>query len=170
MTHAYDDIIHLPHPEPKHHPRMSLEARAAQFAPFAALTGHQAVLAEAARYTEQSPGLDDQQCAELNRRVNLLLDRLEEHPMVLFTLFEKDGMKSGVRYREVRVLLPSMMNSSGCLRSVMASAFFYLQLLVLNIFEVSREYAVLYRLMSYTKKFECFTINLKPVDFFILSL
>ena len=52
MTHAYDDIIHLPHPEPKHHPRMSLEARAAQFAPFAALTGHQAVLAEAARYTE----------------------------------------------------------------------------------------------------------------------
>lgn len=102
MTHAYDDIIHLPHPEPKHHPRMSLEARAAQFAPFAALTGHQAVLAEAARYTEQSPGLDDQQCAELNRRVNLPLDRLEEHPMVLFTLFEKDGMKSGVRYREVR--------------------------------------------------------------------
>lgn len=102
MTHAYDDIIHLPHPEPKRHPRMSLEARAAQFAPFAALTGHQAVLAEAARYTEQNPGLDDQQCAELNRRVNLLLDRLEEHPMVVLTLFEKDGRKNGGRYREVR--------------------------------------------------------------------
>ena len=102
MTHAYDDIIHLPHPEPKRHPRMSLEARAAQFAPFAALTGHQAVLAEAARYTEQNPGLDDQQCAELNRRVNLLLDRLEEHPMVVLTLFEKDGRKNGGRYREVK--------------------------------------------------------------------
>lgn len=102
MSDKYDDIIHLPHPEPKRHPRMSLEARAAQFAPFAALTGHQAVLAEAARYTEQNPGLDDQQCAELNRHVNLLLDRLEEHPMVLFTLFEEDGRKSGGRYREVK--------------------------------------------------------------------
>ena len=102
MTHAYDDIIHLPHPEPKRHPRMSMEARAAQFAPFAALTGHQEVLAEAARYTELNPGLDDQQCAELNRRVNILLDRLEEHPMVLFTLFEEDGRKNGGRYREVK--------------------------------------------------------------------
>ena len=101
MTRAYDDIIHLPHPEPKRHSRMSLEARAAQFAPFAALTGHQAVLAEAARYIEQNLGLDDQQCAELNRRGNLLLDRLEEHPMVLFTLFEEDCWKSGGRYREV---------------------------------------------------------------------
>ena len=81
---------------------MSLEARAAQFAPFAALTGHQAVLAETARYTEMNPGLDDQQCAELNRCVNLLLDRLEEHPMVVFTLFEEDGRKNGGRYREVK--------------------------------------------------------------------
>lgn len=102
MTHAYDDIIHLPHPEPKRHPRMSLEARAAQFAPFAALTGHQAALVEAARYTEQNPGLDDQQCAELNRQVNFLLDHLEEHPMVAFTLFEEDDRKSGGRYREAK--------------------------------------------------------------------
>lgn len=102
MTHAYDDIIHLPHPDPKRHPRMSLEARAAQFAPFAALTGHQAVLAESARYTEMNPGLDEQQCVELNRSVNELLDRLHEHPMVVFTLFEKDTKKSGGHYREVR--------------------------------------------------------------------
>ena len=101
MTHAYDDIIHLPHPEPKRHPRMSLEARAAQFAPFAALTGHQAVLAESARYTEMNPGLDEQQCVELNRSVNELLDRLHEHPMVVFILFEKDTKKSGGHYREV---------------------------------------------------------------------
>jgi len=40
MTHDYDDIINLPHYEPKHHPRMSMWNRAAQFAPFAALTGY----------------------------------------------------------------------------------------------------------------------------------
>lgn len=102
MSDKYDDIIHLPHPEPKRHPRMSLEARAAQFAPFAALTGHQAVLAETARYTEMNPGLDEQQCVELNRSVNELLDRLHEHPMVVFILFEKDTKKSGGHYREVR--------------------------------------------------------------------
>lgn len=40
ITTPYDDIIHLPHPVSKKHPRMTMEQRAAQFAPFAALTGH----------------------------------------------------------------------------------------------------------------------------------
>lgn len=102
MTHEYDDIIQMTHPEPKCHPRMSLEARAAQFAPFAALTGHQAVLAETARYTEQNPMLDEQQCHELDRKVNELLERLEERPMVVFILFENDRRKDGGNYREVK--------------------------------------------------------------------
>ena len=46
MTHDYDDIINLPHYEPKHHPRMSMWNRAAQFAPFAALTGYDAAIKE----------------------------------------------------------------------------------------------------------------------------
>lgn len=45
----YSDIINLPHPEPKNHPRMPMEQRAAQFAPFAALTGYEAVIEETAR-------------------------------------------------------------------------------------------------------------------------
>lgn len=49
----YEDIINLPHPEPKRHPRMSMQARAAQFAPFAALTGHYAAINQAAKEVEE---------------------------------------------------------------------------------------------------------------------
>ncbi len=49
MTDEYDDIIHLPHYEPKRHPRMSMWSRAAQFAPFAAVSGHHAAIEEADR-------------------------------------------------------------------------------------------------------------------------
>ena len=52
MTHDYDDIINLPHYEPKHHPRMSMWNRAAQFAPFAALTGYDAAIQESAKENE----------------------------------------------------------------------------------------------------------------------
>ena len=51
-NHKYDDIINLPHPTSKKHPRMSLYARAAQFSPFAALTGHEAAIKETVRQTD----------------------------------------------------------------------------------------------------------------------
>lgn len=51
--HSYDDIINLPNPTSKNHPRMSLHDRAAQFAPFAALTGHDAAIKETARLTDE---------------------------------------------------------------------------------------------------------------------
>ena len=54
MTHDYDDIINLPHYEPKHHPRMSMWNRAAQFAPFAALTGFDAAIKDTAQQNEDS--------------------------------------------------------------------------------------------------------------------
>lgn len=52
MNDNYEDIINLPHYEPKRHPRMSMEARAAQFAPFAALTGYEEAIKEAAKHHE----------------------------------------------------------------------------------------------------------------------
>jgi hypothetical protein len=52
MTHDYDDIINLPHYEPKHHPRMSMWNRAAQFAPFAALTGYEDAIKQSAKENE----------------------------------------------------------------------------------------------------------------------
>ena len=62
-NHSYDDIINLPHPTSRNHPRMSLHDRAAQFAPFAALTGHDAAIKETARlrlYRIKEKGSEEQ--------------------------------------------------------------------------------------------------------------
>ena len=63
MSGTYDDIIALPHPEPRTHPRMSLHDRAAQFSPFAALTGHSAAIAETGRLTDSRITLDESEMA-----------------------------------------------------------------------------------------------------------
>lgn len=66
MTGPYDDIISLPHPTSAKHPRMPLSDRAAQFAPFAALSGHSTALAETARLTDQRMELDEDARAALD--------------------------------------------------------------------------------------------------------
>ena len=73
-THRYDDIINLPHPTSKTHPRMPLYNRATQFSPFAALTGHDAAIAETARRTDEKHQLSEDTIAELNEKLNLLSD------------------------------------------------------------------------------------------------
>ena len=64
MSGQYDDIIRLPHPDSPKHPRMSLYDRAAQFSPFAALTGHSAAIAETGRLTDQRAELDECEIAQ----------------------------------------------------------------------------------------------------------
>ena len=91
----YDDIIGLPHYEPKYHPRMPIENRAAQFAPFAALTGHAAAIAETARLTDRPPELSDGQQIELSRKLTYALER---HSTVSITYFHPDSRKAGGRY------------------------------------------------------------------------
>ena len=97
----YTDIIHLPHPEPKNHPRMPMEARAAQFAPFAALTGYDAVISETARLTDRQEVLDEEQQQLLNRQFLLLLEHIAEHPTVTITYFVADEKKAGGSYHSV---------------------------------------------------------------------
>ena len=97
----YADIIHLPHPEPKNHPRMPMEARAAQFAPFAALTGYDAVISETARQTDRQEVLDEEQQQLLNRQFLLLLEHIAEHPTVTITYFVADEKKAGGSYQSV---------------------------------------------------------------------
>ena len=97
----YDDIINLPHYEPKNHPRMSMMNRAAQFAPFSAVAGHEAAIREAGRITDGWMDIADSGNEELNRKMELLLTRLSEHPMVTIEYFLPDQHKSGGSYHTV---------------------------------------------------------------------
>lgn len=98
MTGPYDDIINLPHPTSAKHPRMPLSDRAAQFSPFAALSGHSAAIAETARLTEQRIELDEDTKAELDRKQTVLLEHIDEQPGVTVTWFRPDEKKNGGQY------------------------------------------------------------------------
>lgn len=101
MNGNYDDIIDLPHPEPQTHPRMPMRNRAAQFAPFAALTGHDDAIEETRRLTEQRIELDESEIARLNDALRLLEELLEQRPTVSVTYFQSDARKDGGAYRTV---------------------------------------------------------------------
>lgn len=98
MKGPYDDIIDLPHPTSARHPRMPLSDRAAQFAPFSALSGHSAAIAETARLTERRIELDEDAKAALDLKQQMLMERIGEHPDVTVTWFRPDGKKAGGRY------------------------------------------------------------------------
>ena len=97
----YADIIDLPHYEPKHHPRMSMWSRAAQFAPFAALTGYDAAIRESGRLTDEWTDMGDSGNEELNRTMEMLMDKLPKHPTVAISYFLPDSHKSGGSYQSV---------------------------------------------------------------------
>ena len=98
MTGPYDDILHLPHPTSKRHPRMPIADRAAQFSPFAALTGHGAAIEETARVTERRIELDEDAKEQLDQTLQLLLERIAEQPEVTVTWFSPDKKKAGGQY------------------------------------------------------------------------
>ena len=98
MTTPYDDIIHLPHHVSRNHPQMPLRDRAAQFAPFAALTGYEAAVGETARLTAERRELDPQEAEELNRQLAAVIEHLSEHPEVTVEYFVPDERKAGGAY------------------------------------------------------------------------
>ena len=99
--HRYDDIIDLPHHVSRKHPQMPLLDRAAQFAPFAALTGHEAAIKETARLTEEEIELDENSNELLDLRLQQLQEHLSEQPEVTVTYFCPDEKKSGGAYETV---------------------------------------------------------------------
>ena len=93
-THRYDDIIDLPHHVSQTHRQMSMTERAAQFSPFAALTGYDAAIRETGRYTDERPELDESRMLELNRELTGLVRR-RDTPEIRLVYFQPDARKSG---------------------------------------------------------------------------
>ena len=93
--HDYDDIIGMPRPEPKRHTRMPIPARAAQFMPFAALTGYAAVIEEITRQTEEKPFLDENEKQLIDRELRSLKSHPDPLEKVSITYFLPDRKKEG---------------------------------------------------------------------------
>ena len=87
MNEKYKDMIHLPHPVSSSHPRMPLQDRAAQFSPFAALTGYEDAIRETARLTERFIELEEDKKQEINRQICYLQQHMDEEIMVKITYF-----------------------------------------------------------------------------------
>ena len=104
----YDDIINLPNPTSTKHPRMSLSDRAAQFSPFAALTGHEAAIEETVRQTDEKLMLSDEVIAELNEKLNLITETTGTQQLVRITYFVPDNKKAGGAY----------ISCSGCVKKI----------------------------------------------------
>lgn len=98
MTKKYHDIINLPRHVSKKRPPMTTINRAAQFSPFAALTGHDAAIKETARLTDQRIELDEYTKDILNHRLQILADRIKEHREMAVTYFQPDAKKNGGAY------------------------------------------------------------------------
>ena len=97
----YDDIIHLPHHVSKTRPQMSMEDRAAQFSPFAALTGYDAAILETGRLTEDKLELGEETQAILDRKQRYLAEIIDTKPEITVTYFVPDEKKSGGAYSTV---------------------------------------------------------------------
>ncbi len=96
--HRYDDIIDQPRPVSQKHPPMPIESRAAQFLPFAALTGYDAAILETARLTDRRIDLDEDEKLNLSSKLQLLQDNIRAQPEVAITFFVPDERKTGGAY------------------------------------------------------------------------
>ena len=94
----YESIIHLPHHVSKSRTPMTMYQRAAQFAPFAALTGHSAAISETARLTDKKIELSESECVVLNMKIAQLIEHIHEYPEVSITYFVPDAYREGGCY------------------------------------------------------------------------
>ena len=112
---TYEDIIHLPHHVSTKRKQMSLHDRAAQFAPFAALTGHEAAVKETARLTESRIELDENEIELLDQKLQYIAQHLSERPYAIITYFLPDQRKAGGKYTEIEAKVKKIDQLDHCL-------------------------------------------------------
>lgn len=98
MNNKYNDMLHMPHHVSQTHPHMSMQNRAAQFSPFAALTGFESIIKETSRQTAQRIELDESAKEVLDKKLQRLLQVLHVHPQISITFFKPDEKKDGGEY------------------------------------------------------------------------
>ncbi len=108
MIDNYADIIGRAHHVSKVHPPMPMESRAAQFAPFAALTGYEDAIAETGRQTDRRIELSDEDKRRLDETMAKLRDSVGEHPLIRVSYFQPDERKDGGRYQTIEGALRSI--------------------------------------------------------------
>lgn len=98
MKDLYEDIINLPHHVSSKRPQMPMFDRAAQFSPFAALTGYDDAIHETGRLTDEKIDLSEEEKETLDRKQQFLLEMLDDHPALTVTYFVPDAKKAGGAY------------------------------------------------------------------------
>ena len=107
-NHKYDSIINLEHYKSKKHSPMSLYARSAQFAPFAALTGYEEAVIEIAREVGERIEIDDELKSILDGKIQILMEQIKKKPEVVFTYFIPDLIKYGGKYISITGIIKKL--------------------------------------------------------------
>jgi len=101
MSSKYSDMFNMPHHVSEKRPKMSIKDRAAQFSPFAALTGHDAAIRETARVTEQRIILDESEKNILDEGLKIIASNIGNKPEISLVYFREDELKDGGSYEEI---------------------------------------------------------------------
>ena len=118
MKGKYDDIIALPYPQKSARKRMSMHDRAAQFSPFAALTGYEEAVEETARVTDEQIELAEDMKAMVDAKLGIIVSQIGTHPTVTITYFVSDERKTGGKYVTVTDKVKSIDGFEGVVRLV----------------------------------------------------
>ena len=117
MNNRYNEIINLPHHVSKTRPQMPMSDRAAQFAPFAALTGYDSAIKETGRLTDERIELDEEALTALDMKYQLLMDAFDDAPEVTSTFFQPDERKAGGKYAS-QVGVPALARPSSTFQQI----------------------------------------------------